>query len=130
MRTACVAATMVAMACTELTPPETASSSDELALRFRERTCSAVIAAYASGVRPSMLEIEVPGPSAGDPPARVVLMAPHIISAESCLGQPDPFAMGTPTAPSGADATSSAAPRSPSRPIPSDRRPTPLDTRN
>jgi hypothetical protein len=53
---------------------------------YRERVCSAVVAAYQNGARPSVVGIDLPGPTAADPPAHIFLMAPHILSAEDCLG--------------------------------------------
>ena len=127
MRCVCVAAAL-ALSCAEVPPPR--PSPDELAARFRERTCSAVVAAYANGARPSMLEIEMPGPQAEDPPSRVLLMAPHIVSAESCLGQPDPFVAVTPSATPNAASTASTTEPRPLSNTPSARKPQPLDTRN
>lgn len=58
-----------------------------------DRVCSAVVAAYKNGVRPSQIEIEVPGPRANDPSARIVLVTPHVPLAEQCLGLPMPSAL-------------------------------------
>lgn len=75
-----------------------------------DRVCSAVVAAYKNGVRPSQIEIEVPGPGPSDPAARMVLVTPHVPLAEQCLGLPMPSALTlmppatqapTPTTPKG-----------------------------
>ncbi len=134
MRLVCVSTAIAALSCAEVDPPRTPATREDLAAAFHERTCSAVIAAYANGARPSMLEIELPGPNSDDPPARVLLMAPHIVSAESCLGQPDPFAAATNEPDRSATTVATATPttnrRAPASAPPSDHKPQPLDTRN
>lgn len=112
--------------------PTQATTPEARAALYRERVCSAVVAVYAAGQRPSMVEVELPGPAAGDPPARVLVMAPHLVSAESCLGLPEPVGATLTTihAPPSEPSTSSAPSTAPLTTAPSIKRPQPLDTRN
>lgn len=94
------------------------------------RVCSAVVAAFRNGVRPSQVEVEIPGPNTGDPPAHLVLVTPQVPLAEQCLGLPMPASVAL--NPPAAEPRGSAGP-TPSAPIAAPRRASgvdPLDTRN
>ena len=99
------------------TPVPALVSAEPAALKalYRERVCSAVVAAYENGTRPSVVGIELPGPTSADPPAHIFLMAPHILSAEDCLGLV--------AAPTATPASMPEATAKPARPV------MPLDTR-
>lgn len=129
MRALSAAVSLVALSCAAREPPREDLSQEDVAAHFRSRTCSAVLAAFANGVRPSMLEIEVPG-TAGAPAARVLLMAPHIVSAEACLGERDPFVASPTRHEPSPDASATASTIEPKAPRPTDEKPRPLDTRN
>lgn len=89
-----------------------------------DRVCSAVVAAYKNGVRPSQIEIEVPGPRPSDPAARMVLVTPHVPLAEQCLGLPMPATVTL--LPPATQTPASSAPKPPT----TEGGVSPLDTRN
>jgi len=102
------------------------------AIVFKDRVCSAVVAAYRSGVRPASVDVVVPGPEAGDPTARVSLVAPGIPLAEHCLGVPGlsvPKASAT-ERPKAATSQPATRDTRPQELAPSGARPGPLETRN
>jgi hypothetical protein len=106
--------TLLASSCRP-TPTTLGTEPAVLKALYRERVCSAVVAAYQNGARPSVVGVDLPGPTAADPPAHIFLMAPHILSAEDCLGLA--------VAPTVAPAALPEATAKPARPV------MPLDTR-
>jgi hypothetical protein len=88
----------------------------EIASLLRERACASVVAAYRNGARPTAVEVQVPGPQLSDPPSRLLLVGPHVPTAEGCLGLPEILVTPAPLAPAApapAPATATSARRSP-----------------
>lgn len=131
----------VCVGCVEaaLLPPEVA---------LRDRLCDAVVASYKVGLRPSVVEVTIPGSNAGDPPLGLTFTGTQMPLAEQCLGLPvprvaevqnkpnAPAAPPAPSEPPSVPSTVPAATELPATPAPSalpsprrPRTPNPLDTR-
>jgi hypothetical protein len=126
-----VVASVVGMGCSSVVDDprnEELRRGGELALLLRERACASVVAAFRNGARPTAVEVQLPGPGAADPPSRLLLVGPHVPSAESCLGLPEIVTGSTTAALPTAALPTTGLPSAVPSPASSARR-SPLDTR-